>query len=735
MKKRLLCALLGVCLCMGVAMPLSVSAAARPLFQNGNLDRNLSGWNTWSNDPSGCSFTHVKDEGVDGSGCLKIQNTKQVAASVYQMTGLKKGKTYIMTADVKCENVSTEGSGFILGMTMYDAAGNNIGEVASSPRFGTSSDWSTVTFIFTVSNDNCASASAGPRLWFSTGTVYVDNVEVKEIVREPAESKTYELTVSDTPNKFTVDALSCEWDPKLLLPCNLEKGVTEADLDLMKENMDKLGLHAVRMMIMPEWFEPENDNADPKAYEQDGFKLESDDIKTTLAYLKVCHELGIKVTLTWWGAAAGSWLAFPNCNDWVSAPNNPDEIAENIAWFVGYVKNELKYDCIYNVILMNEPSYAFHVEGGAVDFEYYVECYKTIRKCLDDHDLKDIRLVGSDDAQSLGWFCSSYTELADVCAAFDSHNYAWTYDTPYLDQLINEFVSARTQFGQKKPFFMGEFGDGTTVGAYYAESVETYGRGLYLAATAVNAFASGAAGLSYWGLHDVYYYINTQGGDNGGLMETGLIGYKTDGVWKYRPTYYAWGLLCNYIPFGSEIYPVYGETDSLIDCIAVKTPEGKHSIITVNRSDAEQTVKVKAGFGEDMNLYLFSQASLPTNNTNDMISPSKALASVDGVYTVTIPAYSFTVLSGIDEIDLPVEGGDETTSAETEPSEPSEESETIPPHIDETAGSDPVGTTAPETSANVGSGCASAFTAMGSLLTALVTGSVAFSGRKPKKKN
>lgn len=726
MKTRLLCALLGLTLVLAAALPLAVSAAERNLFQNGTMNRGITGWSTWTNDPSGCKFSFSKDGGVDGTGCLKIENTKQVAASFYQMAGLEQGKTYIMTADVRCENVSTEGSGFILGMAMYDAASNNIGEMASSSRFGTSSEWSTVTFIFTVSNENCVAASAGPRLWFSTGTVYVDNVSVKEIVKEPAVSKTYELTVSDTPNKFTVDALSCEWDPKLLLPCNTEKGITEDDLALMKENMDKLGLHAVRMMIMPEWFEPANDNDDPAAVNKDGFKLESDEIKTTLAYLKVCHELGIKVTLTWWGAAAGSWLAFPNCNDWISAPNSKDEIAENISWFVGYVKNELKYDCIYNVILMNEPSYAFHVEGGAVDFPYYVECYKAIRARLNADGLSDIRLVGSDDAQSLGWFCNSYTELLEVCDAFNSHNYAWTYDMPYLNQLVNEFVSARTQFGQEKPFFMGEFGDGTSVGAYYAQSVETYGRGLYLASFAVNALSAGAAGMSYWGLHDVYYYINDQGGDNGGLMETGLIGYKQDGAWKYRPTYYAWGLICNYIPFGSEVYPVSGETDDLIDCIAVKTPEGKWSVITVNRSDAEQTVKVNTPVTEKMNLYLFSESALPTDNTNDMIPASGTVTPADGCYTVTVPAYSFTVLSGIGVENDPTDT-EAPTDISTEPADTVAPTDSTPADTTE-ATSD---TLDPEP--GVKKGCGSSLTVTGGILTAAL--SAAWVALRRKKEN
>jgi hypothetical protein len=263
---------------------------------------------------------------------------------------------------------------------------------------------------------------------------------------------------------------------------------------------------------------------------------------------------------------------------------------------------------------------------------------------------------------------------------------------------------------------MGEFGDGTSVGAYYAQSVETYGRGLYLASFAVNAFNAGAAGMSYWGLHDVYYYINTQGGDNGGLMETGLIGYKTDGAWKYRPTYYAWGLLCNYIPFGSEVYRVTGETDDLIDCVAVKTPEGKYSIITVNRSDAEQTVKVNASFGGAMNLYLFSESVLPTDNTNEMIPASGTVTPADGGYTVTIPAYSFTVLSGIGVESDPADT-EAPTDIPTEPADTSDTSDTSAP-----ADTAEVTSDTPDSEPTEKKGCGSALTVTGGILTAAFLG-------------
>ena len=665
------CMMLLSCACFPCV---SVSAADTNLIKNGDFSRRMNDWHTWTSGDA--TFEYQSKGGVNDSGCMLITNKNPVAASVFQYVNLEKGKSYLLSMDVRYENVSMEGPGVTLGSTMYDAAGNNIGESVGASRYGSTSEWTTMTMIIKIDNENCAHVTAGPRLWFSTGKVWVDNISLRLMDMSDVKSQTFEMALSDTPNKFTTDALGVEWDPKLLLPCNIEKGVTEEDLNFMKERLDVLGVQAVRMMIMPEWFEPQNDNDDPLSFDANGFKLESNDIKTTLAYLKVCHELGITVTLTWWGAAAGSWLAFPNCNDWVSAPNNKDEIAENISWFIQYVKNELKYDCIYNVILMNEPSYAFHIEGGAVDFPYYVECYKAIRARLDADGLEDIRLVGSDDAQSSGWYMQSYDALKDVCDAFNSHTYQWVYDTPYLDTMVQEFVSTRTQYGQDKPFFLGEFGDGSSVGAYYAASVETYGRGLYVAAGAVNAFKAGASGLSYWGLHDVYYYINDQGGDNGGLMETGLIGYKTDGAWRFRPSYYAWGMMCNYIPFGSEIYNVTGDNGNIIDTVAVKTPEGKWSILAVNRSGVEQTVKISAAaIGVPMNEYLFSEATLPTDGS--MIASSAVSVPADGVYTVTLPAWSFKVLSDIHEV--PPVAPEDTETDSTPESSPADDPEVTEP--------------------------------------------------------
>lgn len=672
MFKRWICAGLSCLILLSACAVFGVGAAGKNMFKNGNFEKKLNNWQSWSNDPSNCKAEFAKDEGVDGSSALRMTNRTPMANSVFQYGKMAYGKTYIMQADVKYENVSAEGSGVVLGMTMYDSAANNIGEMVSSSHYGTSDGWVKLTFVFTITNENAANVNAGPRLWFSTGTVLVDNVTITEMTNMGAEAEpgTYDLTVSDTPNAFPTVGLGCEWDPKLLLPVNKERGVTDEDLQLIKQRMDEMGLQTVRMMVMPEWFEPANDNDDPKSADFANFRWDSDEVKCTFAYLQVCQELGVDVTLTWWGAAAGDWLSYADCGDWLSAPNDLDEMAENVVTVLRYIREQLGYDCVKGVILQNEPSYSFKVSGGAVDFDRYVQYYKTVDAYLKNAGLRDtVKLIGADDSSSLGWYCRAYDELKDVCDMFDSHTYSWSYDMPYLDDMIEEFVKGRTDYSTDKPYLFGEFGDGSTQGAYAAASTEMYGRGLFVASMAVNSLGAGASGLSYWPLHDVYYYYNETGADNYGLMSMGLIGYKTDGAWSYRPTYYAWGLLCNYIPKGSEIYPVTGEDGNLIDAVCVKAPDGAWSLIAINRSAAEQVVNISTSlFDCEMDSYLFAEDKLPTDGSR--IAADGKVSPSEGVYSITLPAYSFKVLNG--------KGTDADVDSEAQTSAPTEDATNAP---------------------------------------------------------
>ena len=726
MKRTLTACLLlaGLTLSLLLAFPTPASAReTRTILKNGDFSAFEKYWNFWTQDPANGKSKLVKDGGKDGSAGMKITNSQAVASSLGQFANCRQGKTYIMSCDVRTENV-IGGTGFCLGLATYDSQGTNLGEQVSSSVFGTT-DWQTVTFIFTITN-NPAQVNVGARLWFSTGTAYVDNITLKEIIEMPSVSSTYDLTLSETANRHTVNALGCEWDPKLLLPVNRNHGVTDEDLDFIKGRMQALGIQAVRMMVTPDWFEKQNDNDDPFTANPDGFDMDNDEMNCLFAYLKVCEELGVRVTLTWWGAPAGHWLAHPNIGDWIGAPNDAEEMAENISYLLQYIRKTLGYNCVKELIIQNEPSYSFHVEGGAVDFDLYVACYKAMYKRLNDMGMGDIVLVGADDAQNFGWFCSAVEALRDVCGKFNSHNYAWSYNHPFLDVVSQEFVSVRTALAGDTPFFLGEFGDGSGIGAYYAASTETYGRGLYIASVVVNSFKAGAAGASYWPLHDVYYYQGsvepgTGAGDNGGLMGMGLIGYKKDGAWSFRPSYYAYGLLCNYIPFGSQLYNITGDTDHVVDTIAAKTPDGRWSVIAVNRSGAEQTLNISTGeaVGTMLNRYLFTESALPTDGT--MIAASGRVAPADGVYSFTVPANSFVVLSsiGMSEQDMTVE-----TATETEPATEPPVSATEP----ETA--DSVSDTATEATSG---GCKSSFAGAAAIPALLTTAGAGVATSKRKK--
>lgn len=192
------------------------------------------------------------------------------------------------------------------------------------------------------------------------------------------------------------------------------------------------------------------------------------------AYLDVCQRLEVEVNLTWWCAQTldgRGWLSFPGVSDWASAPNDLEEMAENISYLLQYLLEERGDTCVKGLILQNEPSYSFQTAEGKVDFDYYVEYYRKVKERLDREGLSEkIMLIGSDDAQNFPWFQRSYTALKDVCGAFESHHYAWSYDAPALDLLVQNFVKERVEYAPDRPFFFGEFGDGSNQGAYSAGS-------------------------------------------------------------------------------------------------------------------------------------------------------------------------------------------------------------------------------------------------------------------------
>ena len=616
------------------------------MLKNGNFEKgsgkNAADWSKWDNgNPGDTESLYIKSGGRFGDGCLEITNNAPIASNFNQAANIQANKSYKLSGWIKTEGISGEGYGAGFAYAGYDVGDAWFCEDFTEGLHG-DNDWTYVEKIFTVPEE-VTWAVVAARIWFSTGTAWFDSVELVEFDAETTlnTSGTHRFQLAETAGRHLFDGFGCEWDPKLLYYPNTDRGVGEEDVALIKRRMEKLNIHRVRIMVLPHWYEPENGKF---SFEGNGDENEMDSL---WRYLDICEELGIKVTLTWWGAQNGSWLSYSTDALWLSAPNDLDEMAENISAFLQYACNEKKYTCIDSLILQNEPSYSFVVEGGSVDFDYYVRYYKTVYERLKTDGFGEkISLIGSDDAQNFEWYTKSAQQLLDYVSKFNSHFYLWSAKDYDLGRTIRDYAKKHAELTDK-PFFFGEFGDGSTEGAYTSHSVDTYERGLFVAVCAINLLKGGAVGALYWPLHDVYYYAgDPDDGSNGGLMKMGLFAYKDDENWRIRPTYHAWGLVCNYILPGSEIYDIAGENE-IAEAVAIKTADGKWTIVAANRSNAEQKIEIEAEkIASDLQFIQYDKNSV--TESEDMIKPSKTISPQGGVYAFTLPGESFAVLTNVD---------------------------------------------------------------------------------------
>ncbi len=197
MKRTLTACLLlaGLTLSLLLAFPTPASAReTRTILKNGDFSASEKYWNLDAGSCKRKKASLSRTEASDGSAGMKITNSQAVASSLGQFANCRQGKTYIMSCDVRTENV-TGGTGFCLGLATYDSQGyqpRRAGQLLGVRH----TDWQTVTF-FHNHQQSRLKVNVGARLWFSTGTAYVDNITLKEIIEMPSVSSTYDLTLSE----------------------------------------------------------------------------------------------------------------------------------------------------------------------------------------------------------------------------------------------------------------------------------------------------------------------------------------------------------------------------------------------------------------------------------------------------------------------------------------------------------------------------------------------------------
>ena len=455
-------------------------------------------------------------------------------------------------------------------------------------------------------------------------------------------SGTIRVDIDTKSTGAKLDGFGAEFDPFFWIDSNNE--LNEDDWKILETRVKDMRLQKIRMMILPEWYEPKNDDADPNHVNDAAFQWDTQYMKSVFRELDLAEANHIKVDITIWGAYTGgwSWLANDRSHLWISAPNNFDEWSENITVLLRYLLDEKKYTCIKSLTPQNEPDSAFLNAQDKVVFDEYKTMYLNLDARLKKEGLRDkITLNASDDGTKPEWLLQSIKELGGTADIFDSHMYKYNAEDsdPQIYSYGKTLMDYVKKFASGKPFTYNEFGTNQYVDSHHQTDIDDYSRGLFYARLANNLMNSGASGMLAWVLFDEYYLTRSN------KMTLGLWKYK-DENWEARPIYYSWSLITRYTKVGSEIFAGKSDNDD-ITCSAYLSPEKEWTYLITNNTGSEQKLSVvnTAKGPKTLTSYLFEESTLPKDA--GIIRSNGQIAVQDKVIPVVIPAQSFLVLTNV----------------------------------------------------------------------------------------
>lgn len=98
------------------------------------------------------------------------------------------------------------------------------------------------------------------------------------------------------------NGIGVEFDPHFLSQ-NISKGAAKEDWEIVKRRTKELKIQKFRVQVLPEWFEPVNDNDDPDTVNWENITKETEEMKSLYAVLDLAEEIGAHVNITLWGVS------------------------------------------------------------------------------------------------------------------------------------------------------------------------------------------------------------------------------------------------------------------------------------------------------------------------------------------------------------------------------------------------------------------------------------------------
>ena len=466
----------------------------------------------------------------------------------------------------------------------------------------------------------------------------------------------------------TLAGLGVELDPHFLSQnVTRHDGAKASDWDeIVVPRIRKMGIQRFRVMLLPHWWEPLNDNGDPGVAALDRFTFESAEMRSLYKVLDIAQEMNADVTLVLWGcptycdlldpAYAGvkrHFLCSSEGTNWVVEPADSEEFAESFSTVVKHLIERRGYTCIKELTPFNEP------DGNIIPLERYVPLAKVLDRRLRADGIRDkVRLNLSDNTDTRRFFLEGCArELSQEADLFNSHTYIFGYDTPNSTVLAWEEANVAAAATAGKKHFVGEFGSNQCVGATRQTDIDRYDRGVLMTRLVVNFLNAGAVGTSYWSLIDQYYGRNES---YAAMQQLGMwrymrAAYRQDpdpGVYdrltddyQPRPQYYAYSLLTRFVRKGSEVYPL-DLGNEFAAGTAVRAADGRWTYVIANATDETLSFDLKNTLRGGMSackVYVYEERRLPDGD--ELIAPSLQLENSGSTFCVGVKARSVIVLT------------------------------------------------------------------------------------------
>ena len=172
----------------------------------------------------------------------------------------------------------------------------------------------------------------------------------------------YEVRTPLSSTGIRLEGLGVELDPHFISQnVTRNDGATLEDWrDIVVRRVKMMDVQRFRVMLLPHWWEPVNDNQDSQVADMDRFTFDSAEMRSVCAVLDLAQETGASVTLVLWGCPAccsfvdesvpshgqRHFLCDRSGTNWVTAPGDNEEFAENFSVVVKHLIEDKGYTCI-----------------------------------------------------------------------------------------------------------------------------------------------------------------------------------------------------------------------------------------------------------------------------------------------------------------------------------------------------------------------------------------------------